>query len=527
MVPHDADKAGKTPGGLLRVAWVPPAILALLALASFAAGLGGGFVLDDHLAIVQHPVVQGRAGLLDAFRLNFWGDSLGAVPPSFRPLATLSFALDRRLLGSWPLGFHVSSLAWYICLVLAAWAFARRCLGNRAAALAMAFFVVMPVHVENVTSLVGRADTLGALCGVLALLAMAPTLVEGQETPVWRLALAGAAFAAALLCKESMAALPVIVALFTEHRRRTRGSLTFARAHLPSLVMAAILGAYVLVRLRLQPTTFSYTAKDDVLVGANAWEKLGYGLELVARYAGLVVAPTRLCTGRKFAEVFLPAQVSLSMVLGAGLLGLGAFLSWRNYRRGEFPLVAAAFAAWFPVTGLVFAMPESMADRFLLLPSVFLSLAAGPALAWLWDRGRTSRALVALAVAAQLVLSNRQARTWHDEGTLLAHAVRVCPNSVHNHVRYAKYLSQTGQTGEAVWHFAVATKGFHAFPHAWSHPAMDAERRMPIDERLPSMYRLLGFTIDEEVWRERFEAYLRSLGRWREAGLVSELRARK
>jgi Dolichyl-phosphate-mannose-protein mannosyltransferase len=499
--------------------------LALLSAAPFASGVRGAFVLDDKVAIVRNPVVQGTVPLLQAFTRNFWGEALDAAPPSYRPLATLSFALDRLLFGDSPLAFHVSSLLCYVALVLVGWLFARRCMPPLAAWLAMAFFAVMPTHAENVASLVGRADTLAVLLCALALLALAPTLAQGAATPLWRVVLAVLAFGAALLCKESVAPLPVIVLLFVEYRRRRADSpLPRLRAHAATAGMFAVLAAYVVLRLAVQPEALSYTAPDDVLAGATFWEQTAYGFELLARYARLVAAPVDLCTGRKFAEVFRPAGVSLLFVAGLALLAAGVYASWRAYRRGGFPFVAAALLAWLLITGVVFAMPESMADRFLLLPSFFLWLALGSSLAAAWNSGRLARGLVVGAVAAQVVLSGAQAATWRDEGRLLAHAVRACPNSLHNHYRYAEYLSEQGQYDEALWHYAVFTSGRHAFPHAWTHPAAEAERTMSADQRLRDMHGLLHVRIDEATWRARFVNYLRSLGRRREAQLLSGLR---
>src|SRR3954468_17025151 len=94
--------------GIIRAPWAPGVLLGMLCLGAFAAGIRGGFVLDDAYAIVGHPVVQGTAPLLAAFRLSFWGESLSSIPPSYRPLATLSFALDHRLFGGSAVAFHVS-----------------------------------------------------------------------------------------------------------------------------------------------------------------------------------------------------------------------------------------------------------------------------------------------------------------------------------------------------------------------------------------------------------------------------------
>ena len=503
--------------------WIAPATLVVLASLTFFSGLSGAFVLDDKFAILGNAVVQGTAPLADVLRRNFWGDPLDHVPFSFRPLTTLSYVIDQRLLGGSALAFHVSSLAWYIALVLAAWTFARKCLGAAAAFAALALFVVMPVHVENVSAVAGRADTLGLLWGVLACLALSPTLVEGKPTSLWRLLAAAAAFAAAMLSKESMAVLPVVIALLAEHRRRSVPGLSLGRAHLPSLVVTVVLAIYFVCRLQIQPQMLAQAEPDNVLVGASLWERLGYTLEVLGRYAKLLVLPFGLGSGRRFAEVYRPTHVSLLMLLGASICALAVYVSRRDHRQGRFPFVPAAFFAWLLISGLFFEMPESMADRYLLQPSLFLCLALGPALVGLWGTGRAGQTAILVLIGAQAILSARQARTWHDERTLLAQAVQVCPNSLQNHFHYAEYLSEHGDTAEAVWHYGVVTAGRHAFPYAWTHPAQEAETTLSVDARLRQMHHLLGFTIDEATWRMRFAAYLRSFGRWREADLVTSI----
>lgn len=496
-------------------AWMGLAIVAVLGAAAFAAGLTGGFVLDDPKALLENPVVAGRVPMVEAFTRTFWGAPLGANPPAYRPLAVLSFAADRRLFGWSALAFHISSLLAYLGLLGAGWVLARRCWGTAAALAAMAFFAVMPIHTETVTSIVGRADTLAVAFAVLALLAVAPTIVDGKNTPAWRLGLGALAFGAGLLCKESVAVVPIIVGLCAAYRPGR-----FVRMQLPTGVLLAVLVAYLALRIRLQPGTFAYTPPDDVLAGSGLWAKVGYGLEQVARYAQLIVAPVGLCTGRKYAEVYRPTNITLTMVFGAVVLGLAVWTAWRAHRKRAYPFVPAALLAWFVLAGLVFAMPESMADRFMLFPSLFLCLAAAPALVAFWNQGRLRQGIVLAAVAFQLVMSNVQAATWRNDGVLLAHAVETCPDSVHNHFRFAEYLSDRGQTAEAVWHYAVASQGVAHFPRPWTHPAKDEEWSLPLAVRMRDLHKLLHVDLDAPTWRERFHAYLINQGRPREAALV-------
>lgn len=521
--------AGLRAANLTRIAaapWARAVGLAMLCLGAFASGLRGGFVLDDTYAIVGHPAVQGTAPLLDAFRLSFWGEALNSTPPSYRPLATLSFAIDHHLSGGSAVLFHVSSLLWYLALVLVGWTFAKRCLPAGAAWLAAALFAVMPTHAENVSSLVGRADTLAVLFSVLALLALSPTIVDGAGTSARRVLLAMLAFAAGLLCKESIVMLPAIVGLIVEYRRRGAAAPPpRIRAQAPAAALLLVLIVYVTLRLKIQPTALSYSAPTDVLVGAHPWQKAAYGFELLSRYARLLAVPVGLCTGRTFAEVSRPTGVSANLLMGVGLLALAGYASWIGYRRGGFPFLAAALLAWVPVSGVIFAMPESMADRFLLWPSLFVCLAAGPWLLAAWQQGISARALLFAVLGIQVALSNGQAATWSDEAHLLAHAVRACPDSIHNHFRYAEYLSEHGGVEEAVWHYAVFTAGRHAFPYAWTHPAAKEEATVAVDQRLRAMHQLLRFDLDEVTWRARFAAYLRSFGRRREARVVAGLQS--
>jgi len=506
-----------------RPGWVAPLSLSLLALFTFSSGLSGGFVLDDKFAVLGHRVVQGFAPPLDAFSLNFWGGTLDQTPVSYRPLTTLSYVVDQRLLGGSPVAFHISSLIWYVGLVLAGWRLASRCLPPRAAWAAMALFVVMPVHVENVSSVTGRADVLGLLFGLVACLSVSPTILEGQPTAARGLVVGGTAFAAALLCKESVAALPLVIAVLAESKRRRHPGPSLVKAHLASLIMAAVLGIYVIFRFSIQPGVLSHREPDDVVVGATLLEKLGYGLDLLWSYTQLAAAPINLCSGRRFAEVYRPSHVSLTIVAGVAVLAAATHATWRDFKKRRHPFVLAGLLSWFLITGLIFAMPESMADRFLLQPSFFLCLAAGPLLITAWENGRPWRAILMLGFTAEVFLSARQARIWHDEGTLFSHAVKTCPDSLHNHFRFAEYLSQQGQTAEAVWHYGVVTAGKHAFPYQWHHPATDAEKTLSPDVRVREMHHLLGFRVDEATWRTRFENYLRSFGKASEADLVETI----
>jgi hypothetical protein len=496
-----------------------------LALAAFAPGLGGGFVRDDWPAIVQNPAVNGDLPLTSLLSRSFWGLPLDVPPPTWRPLASLSFRLDYWLFGISPVAFHLASLAYYLLLIHLVHRLARRLLGSGPALWATCLYAVLPVHAENVSSLVGRADTLALAGCVVALLCLLP-LKPGQPIDWKAQAAAALALLAALLCKESSAVLPGLAAVLL--LACPGAEVPRWRALLPVLPLVLVVAGYLALRLFLLPATFDASfVLDDVTRGASFGSRISYSLELGARYIRLLIAPVDLCVGRKYAILSAPDGLSLRAALGAALLLAVAWASTRDLRRRRPMLWLCAALAWLPFSSLLFVVPEAMADRFLLAPSLFLCFAvAGPMCAWM----ASSRIRVWLASAflvAQAMLSAFYATRWHDDLTLFRHAVAACPDSLHNQVVLAQLLSQNRQPADASWHFALALDARRSFPNPWHHPALDAELSLPADARLRQLPELLHVANDARGYYDYFIAYLELQRAPDEANLMRQMRARR
>ena len=467
-----------------------------IALLTHLPGLRGGFVLDDVRAITTHPGVNGHGPLALVFSRTFWGAALGTPPASWRPLTTLTFALDVRLFGLTPGPMHVTSLGWFLALLTVAHSFARAHLPAPAALVAACLFAAMPLHVENVASLVGRADVLALLFGLVALRAR-PTLAG--------LGLTAVATAAALLSKESALSLVAVAAVL---------SLTPPHGETPrdgwrrTSVMTLVVTLYLAARLLASGTVVRWFAPDDVLAGAAPWQRVVYAVEYLARATRLLVAPFDLCTGRKYAMLWRPATaLTVPFAAGLGLLALGAWSSHRALRasRPAWALCVGATGAMF--TGLAWQVPEAMADRFFLAPTWFAALAlAPPLLAW-WQAGGARRALVGLLVGVHVAAGAYLSTRWRDDPTLYAHAVAACPASAHNHYRYAGLLEHRGEFDESAWHAALAYEAIRRFPNAWEHPALDAEVILAPDERVRRLHELLRIDRPEREWRNAVAGY--------------------
>src|SRR5262249_33503368 len=90
------------------------ALVALAALAAYHDALPCGFVLDDY-----HYILENRGLTVAAVPRLFVRAYVSAGNEFYRPLATATFALDRRLFGVWAPGFHAHNLLWHVAASLA------------------------------------------------------------------------------------------------------------------------------------------------------------------------------------------------------------------------------------------------------------------------------------------------------------------------------------------------------------------------------------------------------------------------
>jgi hypothetical protein len=228
------------------LAWVASVALALPALRA-------RFSLDDFL---QRLVLEGKPPELGLGPASLY-DFMHSLPPRefiargylpwhtdpqltlrfFRPLSSLSIALDQRLFGRAELPSHLVNAAWFFAVTALAFAFFRLLLTPRRAAIAMVVFAVASGHALNVLWTAGRHVLVGGLFGALAVLGHVRN-ARGQTArwlPRW---LAPVSLLIAAFASETSLAAAAIIAsheLFATEappRRRLLAALPWAGAAL-------------------------------------------------------------------------------------------------------------------------------------------------------------------------------------------------------------------------------------------------------------------------------------------------------
>jgi hypothetical protein len=457
-----------TPSGRLArdVALRPGRAALLLAVAcaiAFSGSLGNGFVLDDHQIILSNPMVTDAARMGEAFFVPYQGDDRNDL--LYRPLTTLSLAVQWALHGPAAWVFHLVNVLLHIGATVLVWFLGRALLPGRPLAVLIGalVFAVHPIHTDAVSSIVNRSEVLAAGFAIGAFLAFFQWAVGGRRG---RLAIAAACFLGALLSKESGAPLIGFALLWgLVDRRRTRPGTAF----LAGWTIAFVLPLALYAALR-------FAALDGALVASSnryfqhvgALQTLLTMLGVGARYLKLLVVPFPLAADYSFESIPIATRVLEPWPL-AGLVlvpmvlaGTCALLA--ASRRGPGLAAAGLGMAWFvlfmaPATNIV-PLLIPMAERIAYGASAgaFLAFGVGAEALWAWAAGGREpgagrpRPTLSLAVPAALALllallaglTVDRDRVWRDDLTLAA-------DNVSNHPRNALMLANLAS--------ALATRG--------------------------------------------------------------------
>jgi protein O-mannosyl-transferase len=433
--------------------------LGLLALTLLAWGgvPGGAFQFDDRASALVHAAPGVR----------------------IRPLLALTWAADQALHGERAAGWLAENLVLHCLTVLVVLALGRRLLSPLGAFLGAAAFAMQPAHAEVVAYVSGRST------GLMALFLLGGLWMWRPSGSPWRLAGAGALFAAAVATKEVALIFPALLFLwalalppqgvrrFVSHGvegplwetpprpapppPRVIGRFVPRAAAGPRLEVPEV--PEVLGRLRLPGVSdVSWRLpRRRVVAFVGLAVVLGVAVAAVRRYRELAawsLAERGPVQSLALSVAVLPEQLSLwlrpwalsvehtvdpgrPLLPGLVVLGalLGAALACRRRLPGGTLSVAWVLTALLP-THSVIARADVLNEKSLYLAWVGPALFLGGGLAWVWSRlalrpvRRWAAAVVLGALAAFATVEIRERVTvWRSPQSLWADAVRKAPQS--------------------------------------------------------------------------------------------------
>lgn len=410
-------------------------ILLVAMLAVFVPLVQGDFVWDDHLLVVENGLTGSLSNVGAMFQTDLWGATPvpDPEPGYYRPLMLVDLAITRSIAGLNHTVHHVHNLLWHAAAVVLLMRLLERILHDRlAATIGAAVFALHPVQIESVGFVSARNDPMAVTWLLVALL-----LLSVRKPSAYALMGGALASLAAMLCKESVAFAPLLLAFACRARWGGWGSV---RAHL-----AVVSGFAIAVMLRISAGVGLPSQADGEHLRAIA-------APATAFYLDKLVWPFEMAPVIHFG--WLP---DVPWVVAALAVGVFAGLA---YIGGPFARAGLMFAALglAPAFAAV-AHVGAVVDRYLYLPMVGVAWAVAAV-----AQRPNGRKVSIAALAVMVALSMMQVPVWKNEATLWKASIERAPSGYAKGA-LARWLEDQGMDDDAAYWYREAViqppRAFH------------------------------------------------------------------
>jgi tetratricopeptide (TPR) repeat protein len=405
-----------------------------LAIAVSASTIPGDFVFDDEVVVRDDQRLR-DFDLRRIFAENYWGRARSS--PNYRPLTLLTFALNYKICGR-PWAFHAVNVLLHAAAVAAFFSLARKSgADSLSPVIAASVFAVLPIHVEAVAGIVGRAEMLAAIAAFLAW-----GLALREDRLRWRAAApAGLIVLAGMLSKEN-AAVVVLLAPASALILRKPIPWRTAAASAAAVAMALLAGRLV---LGPSPEGAGIALMDNPLAKVDPLTRSLNAIRLLGLYAVRTVAPIHLAGDHSFDQLPVLAIGDPRLILET-VAAIAGFVVPAIMLRRKWPAAVLGFAAFplaFAVTSnIFFPIGTNFAERLAYLPSAGWALVLAGGMGAVACRGRAARraaiaalGVIVLAYGARSIVRNAD---WADVAAFDIRLAQDSPRSARARVKAAE-----------------------------------------------------------------------------------------
>jgi protein O-mannosyl-transferase len=384
---------------------------------------------------------------------------------TFQPVRDISYMIDftfwkegHHLL--W--GLHIHNMMLYYFMILACWLFLYELF--RAFSLQKAYFIsyiitliyaVHPVHVESVTWLFARKETLLGLFVFLCLWAF----LKAREQKELKLYAASIIFLLLAALSQPLAIMiPALILLLDLLIQMKQKDPLFFRKRAPYYLL--ILGFSLWQGLRLVLMMYDAGGIKEYH-GGSFWNNLLAVSQVFAIYIRQIAFSLNYAPDYDF-RLYLSLknwQALLSIFINAAVIA-SAILSARKGKS-----IYTFFVAWFYILILpvshILPLPQVAADRYALLPSLSFCVLIGFAVSGLWLNASKNKTfwytfikffciiIIALFVLIYSLTTIRLNENWKNSQTLWKHTLSQYPESFLANLNLGAFFLDQGKINEA------------------------------------------------------------------------------
>ncbi len=437
-----------------------------VAVLVFSNSVLNRWALDDHALIANNPAAHSIQGALDGFFEPYWPpDENGHSAGLYRPLATLSYAVEWTFSGGSPAVSHISNVFLHafatglVVLVALAW------LSPLGAMVAGLVFAVHPVHTEAVANVIGRAEVMSAIGLLVAVVAARRYRRTASDERAWHWALVTlGAVIFAQLSKENGVVAIAIIAL--DHLVDRRPVLR------PTFQLYWLVAALTLSWLYIW-ASIAGGAVDLTVAPGIRWlsfpERLATALPVQLEVVRLLVWPMNLAAS--YDPQLIPQRTEFGLLAVAGAIVAASIVLLGVALIRKAPAIAfgliAAVISYAPTSNLVFSAGLMLGERTLYFSSIAPVLVVG----WLASNARSdlrrplfaSVALILMVFGVRTVLRNP---FWVDMRSVITNDLLEHPEGFRTQFRIGEAFEAIGDSNQALSYYLTAVELFDRDPFA-------------------------------------------------------------
>ncbi len=354
-------------------------ILAVFCFVLYANTLTHQYAFDDFPFIVNNEFVQdGISGIPKILTSSYWDGNTKAnnVPYfSYRPIPAISFALETSLFGNSAFARHLIQILLYIAACSILFLLIQQLfpnLGNHWILAICLLFAAHPLHTEIVANLKNRDELLGFLWASLALFFL---FSKSQKTSILYDGLACVCFVLALLSKETASILigATLLLFVIQNGQKLKSSIVKCIPPIFALGIWALLRHLVSGGRSIVSEVNAFD--NPILFASNAQESMTATVGVLGKMQQLLWFPYSLQYEYGFAEIdpnAIPSAWLIVFVISHLFLLL---MTW-FFRKNKLAIwgLLIYLVSILLMGNIVFTFPVALAERFLLIPSLYVCL---------------------------------------------------------------------------------------------------------------------------------------------------------
>jgi tetratricopeptide (TPR) repeat protein len=467
--------------------------------------LPNDLIFDDTPLVASNPAIRSITPI-KFLKSPYWTQQ--QYEGIYRPFTIFSLSVDYAIWKRWAPGFRLTNLAIHAVNGFLVFLLCTSLVGAGVVPIAaMLIYLAHPVHTEAVTSIVGRSELFSACFFLVA------WLLFRKGKPV----LSAVLFALALLSKENALVLPAILVLDLwlggeRDSNSRKKALWQLLAYLPVIV------AYVVLRMSVLGS-FGIPVSAQYMSGhLTYFERLFTAGRVFINYLVLIFLPVNVAGDYDYNAVPIAGPLNVDAWLGLLLtIAIALWALW-YHRRNRFVTLGIlfAFVAFAPASNWILPISVLMAERFLYLPLIGISIALAFAFNAIQDP-RHRRMVAIGSLAAAIILCNAHDYERRNEFTFFGNMVRVEPDSAKARLGYGYALIQAGRNDDAAVQLEAGLRIIPEYPELLSTLALTRIHANDCSQAWPLLKRANQINPNHaDTHRRMGDCYLRE-GKMKEA----------